>query len=65
LIFASGRLLYRLDMRIDSPMGPQQQQPQQQRVERVELEIVKVMVSLQSVPPLKLCSRMKQFAPLR
>jgi len=43
LIFASGRLFYRLDSRIDSPMGPQQQQPQQ-LVERIELEPVKVMV---------------------
>jgi hypothetical protein len=58
-------LLYRLDARMDSPVGPQQQQPQQQVVERIELEIVKVMAFLQSVPPLKPCNRMKQFAPLR
>jgi hypothetical protein len=43
-MFASGRLFYRLDSRIDSPIGPQQQQPQQQVVGRFELEPVKVMV---------------------
>jgi len=45
-MFASGRLFYRPVSRIDSPMGPQQQQPQQQVVvvERIELEPVKVMV---------------------
>jgi hypothetical protein len=39
---------YRLEARIDSPMGPQQQQPQQ-RVERIELERLMVMAFLQSL----------------
>jgi hypothetical protein len=48
LLFAFRRFLYRLDARMDSPVGPQQQQPQQQ-VERIEMEILKVMACLQSL----------------